>query len=216
MISAELATTIEVMQVEAHPLRIVALGTSHTARGGWQRPLADALKTCLGRPVDVINHGKSGANSQWGLGQVPQVAAASPDIVLIEFGANDAALHSGVSEAASRANITAMVRELRSRVPGVRIILMAMNPMHGLRGVLRPWLDDYYDMHRALAAVLGVEFVDHRPAWLRMSADDRDRVIPDGAHPDAAAAAGIVVPALADLICGKRTGARGVDRVAAR
>jgi len=216
MISAELATTIEVVQVEAQSLRIIALGTSHTARGGWQRPLADALKTCLGRPVDVIDHGKSGANSQWGLGQVPQVAAASPDIVLIEFGANDAALHSGVSEAASRTNITAMVRELRSRVPGVRIILMAMNPMHGLRGALRPWLDDYYDMHRALAAALGVEFVDHRPAWRRMSADDRDRVIPDGVHPDAAAAAGIVVPALADLICGKRTGARGIDRVAAR
>ncbi len=191
----------QLAQTDASPVRVVALGTSHTARGGWQRPLADALARCLARPVDVVNRGKSGAGSQWGRTQVAAIAATGPDIVLIEFAANDAALHAGVSLTRSRQNIAEIVNGLRARLPAVRIILMAMNPVSGLRGALRPSLDAYEDAYRDLAAELNIAFVDHRPAWRARSAGDLRRAIPDGVHADPMVATGVIVPALAATIC---------------
>jgi acyl-CoA thioesterase I len=201
MIGPEFAIAVQLAQ-EQTSLRIVTLGTSLTARGGWQGPLGDQLTRCLAKPVDVVNHGKSGANSRWGVGEVATVAAARPDIVLIEFSANDATLHGGLSLAASRDNITSIVNGLRAQRADVRIVLMAMNPMNGLHGVMRPALDTYYDLYRDLAATLRVEFIDHRPAWQRLEAHALEAAIPDGVHPKEREAAEIIAPTLARAICG--------------
>jgi acyl-CoA thioesterase I len=209
MAMIELAIAVQLVQGEAQPTRIVTLGTSLTATGGWQTPLADRLTRCLRKPVDIVNHGKSGANSQWGLSEIANVAAARPDIVLIEFSANDASLHGGVSLATSRANITTIVNDLRTQAPGVRIVLMAMNPMHGLRGAMRPALDDYYDLYRELAGSLGIAFVDLRPAWRRLSDSELKAAIPDGIHPNDTEATKIMMPTLAQAICGANAEGRG-------
>ncbi len=205
MIALELVLAVQLAQAQA-PIRILTLGTSHTARGGWQEPLARRLKACLGKPVDTVNRGKSGANSHWGVEQAEAAAAERPDIVLIEFSANDASLHNGVSLAEARDNITTIVNELRAKAPDVRIILMAMNPMSGLRGALRPSLDRYDDLYRELSGTLRVEFVDHRPAWRTLGDSALIAAIPDGVHPNESNAAAIIVPALARAICDQQSG----------
>lgn len=201
MIVPEFVIAEQLAQTQAPTIRVVALGTSHTARGGWQQPLANALTRCLAKQVNVLNHGKSGANSQWGVTQASQIAAVEPDIVLIEFAANDASLHGGVSISRSRENITTIVNKLRARHPTVRIILMAMNPAGGMRGALRPLLDRYYDIYRDVADTLHLEFIDYRPAWRKMRAADLRTAIPDGLHPDENAASQIIVPALTQRLC---------------
>lgn len=198
--------TIATFAQGVNPTRIVTLGTSLTARGEWQAALAERLTECLARPVQIVNHGRNGANSQWGVGEIGAVSAEQPDIVLIEFSANDASLQNGVTRASARDNITTIVNGLRAQRPNVRIILMAMNPMNGLRGAVRPSLDDYYDLYRDLAKSLHVEFVDHRPAWRRLSESELEEAIPDGVHPTEEKASAIMAPVLADAICGSNNG----------
>lgn len=186
---------------QAPDLRFVVFGTSLTAGDEWPRALTERLGACLGQPVALQNLAKSGENSNWGLRHIDEVAAQNPDLVTIEFSANDAALHNLITFSRSQENIRAMVRRLRQTTKTVRIVLMAMNPMHGLRGRwLRPRLDTFYDSYVALAAELGVAFVDHRPAWNGMSKEALFASIPDGVHPREDAAARIIVPTLLKAI----------------
>ena len=181
---------------EARPLKIVAFGTSLTARGGWTTPLQTALSRCLKRPVEVAAIAMSGATSDWGVKTASRVISAAPDIVLIEFYANDAALHRFVSLGRSRQNLQRIIDELRARLPEARILTMAMNPITGMRGLIRPLLDCYIEAHREVARDKGIDFVDLRPAWRQLSAAELAAAIPDGAHPLPEAAAAVIVPAL--------------------
>jgi len=153
----------------AQPLKIVAFGTSLTARGGWQPALETRLAACLQRPVKVESVAKSGETSLWALTQVDRVVAAQPDIILIELYANDATLHRFVSLAQSRKNIGDILDQLQQRLPQARIIVMAMNPFSGLRGLIRPFVNSYVSAHQAEAEKRGLEFVDHRPNWERLN-----------------------------------------------
>ncbi|AIC28575.1 SGNH family esterase protein [Rhizobium etli bv. mimosae str. IE4771] len=188
------------------PVKIVAFGTSLTARGGWQAGLEAKLAACLQRPVRVDSVAKSGETSAWALSQLDRVVAEEPDIILIELYANDATLHRLVSLAQSRKNIGDILDQLHRRLPRARIILMAMNPFSGLRGLIRPFVGSYIAAHQAEAERRGLEFVDHRPGWERLSADDRAAAIPDGAHPRPEAATRIIVPALLGHIAGRDCG----------
>ena len=183
-------------------MRVVTYGTSLTARGGWQDELAAALSRCLATKVDVVNLGKSGAASDWGVQAIGSVTAAAPDIVLIEFSVNDAALHRGVGFAQSQANIRTMVSEIRKARPQTRIYLMMMSPVSGWRGLLRPYLNDYYDSYGPLSRELNVGVIDLRPAWNMLSEEERNSAIPDGAHPDPAVASKIQVPRIVQSIAG--------------
>jgi acyl-CoA thioesterase I len=184
-------------------LVIAALGTSLTANAGWTQPLAQQLSACLGRPVRVVELAKAGETSRWGLTQIPALTTLAPDLILIEFSANDARVWGGVSMDDSHRNLEAMIEAGRQRNPDVEVILMAMNPMFGLRGWFRPGLDGHYDDYRAFAETVGAGFVDHRPAWLGLDQPRLDRAIPDGVHPENAVAAEIIVPTLAKRIAGK-------------
>lgn len=177
---------------ESSPLRIVALGTSLTAEGGWTAALAERL----GDDARVEAVAMSGAGSRWALGRVNEVAALRPDIVLIELTANDAAVHRGVSLAESRGNLRRLLESIGVAVPNARRLVMAMNPAHGLRGLLRWRLDRYADAHLALAGAVGAERLDTRPDWRAMSFAARRRAIPDGLHPHAEAVAAVIVPLL--------------------
>ena len=178
------------------PLRIVAFGTSLTARGGWTGALEAALSRCLERPVAVSTVALSGATSNWAVSVVDRVISQSPTVVLIEVSVNNASLHRFVSVDRSQQNLARIVDRLRERLPRLRIIEMAMNPVRGIRGLIRPFLDRYIDGHRDLAWEEGIEFVDHRRAWRRLSEKRLATAIPDGAHPMPEAAAAVIVPAL--------------------
>ena len=188
---------------QPRPLTIVALGTSLTARGGWPLPLEAALERCLHRPVAVRVVARSGQDSTWGVSALDQVAAQRPDVVLVEFAVNDAALHHWIGFERSRRNMQAILDRLADLNPRPRVFVMAMNPVSGLRGALRPSLDRYAAMHRDVAQAAGAGFIDHGPAWRALAPDALARAIPDGTHPDPAVAARIMVPALVRTIAGE-------------
>lgn len=196
------------------PLRIVTLGTSLTAGGGWQEPLRSALESCLGRAVEVINTGRNGATSTWGLSQAARVAEQRPDILLIEFAVNDAALYRWISLDDSRRAVAEIAATVRVQRPDVRIVIMQMNPIRGWRAWLRPRRAEFEQAHRELARELGADYVDFSPGWNALSAAERATAIPDGTHPIASATGRIVVPELVRLVSNGACGSN--DRASAR
>ncbi len=167
----------------AEPLLVSALGTSLTAPGAWLESLSAALEPLLNRPVRTLNFARVGATSRWGLRIVDQVSQARPDIAIVEFASNDAALHRHVPLGESRANITQIIHALKGASSKTRVYLMTMSPLIGLRGLLRPRLARYYELYPVLAAGERVGFIDNRPAWKALSRAELRRALPDGSHP---------------------------------
>jgi lysophospholipase L1-like esterase len=190
------------VMASASELKIVSFGTSLTDVGGWQPLLQTKLSSCLEREVKVAKVAMSGATSYWAKDHLDSVAAQKPDIILIEFYANDATIHRFVSVAASRKNIAYILDELRRRLPDARIIAMAMNPFSGIRGAIRPFVDDYIEAHKQEAQKRHLEFVDFRGLWMQLAPAERGQAIPDGVHPKPEAAARIIVPELVSRISG--------------
>ena len=183
------------------PARIVAFGTSLTARAGWPEALAARLEACLGHPVALVRVAESGRGTGWALEQTGRVAAARPDLVLVEFAINDADLLGGEGLAASRANHERLLDALAAGLPGVPVLLMTMNPVAGpVRQLQRPFLADYDTMLRDLAAERGLALADLAPRWQAAIAADPALRPPDGLHPDPAAAAAVAAAPLAALI----------------
>jgi acyl-CoA thioesterase I len=175
------------------PLLIAALGTSLTARGAWLQGLPDALEPMVRRPVRALNFARVGATSRWGLAVLDEVAQAGPDIAIIEFASNDAALHRRVSLAESAANLTAIIRRLHTANEAIRVYLMTMSPAVGLRGLLRPRLARYYDLYPSVAAREQTKLIDNRPDWAALPPAALVRALPDGSHPTAEFAVSITL-----------------------
>lgn len=186
----------EIEGAAREPFTVTAVGTSLTHDAGWSAPLADALKQCGLGAVRVIEIAEPGENSFWGVTHLTEIARTQPDVLLIEFSVNDARLWGGTSQSDSRANVMQIVRATRQIRPDTKVILMAMNPTFGLRSLIRPRLDNYYDDYGALAKAAGFHFVDHRVAWRSLKSSDLESAIPDGIHPNQSAAEAIIVPAL--------------------
>jgi lysophospholipase L1-like esterase len=187
--------------------RVVTFGTSLTARGGWQDALAASLEKCIGREVTVEKVAESGAASDWAVTEIDRVIALQPDVILVEFSTNDAALNRLFTIGSSLRNMEVIFSAFQQRLPEARVISMAMNPVHGLRGIMRPYLDSYIEAHRRLALDRGFEFFDNRPAWGKLSQETINMAIPDGAHPLPEWASIVIVPGITDKIlpeCRKR------------
>lgn len=184
------------------PLRVVTIGTSLTARGGWQQVLEEALAACMAREVSVDIAAKVGANSGWGLSTIDHAAAQKPHLVVIEFAINDADWWDGVSREQTRLNMASMIRALRRANPKIRIILASMNPVIGWRALLRPQLSFYYADLTAIAAEEGVEMLDLEKRWLALPKAELEQGLPDGVHPKEELARKIIVPALTQTIGG--------------
>lgn len=191
-----LAASVPAVARPGEAVKIVTLGTSLSARGGWQEALRLSLGACVDSDVAVVNLAKSGMTSEWGLTQIDKVVAERPDIVLVEFAVNDADLTEFMSLSRSSTNMAEIVSRLSESETRPSVYVMAMNPVSGLRGMIRPFLGEYEDMHAALARKLGAGFIDHRPAWSRLSDDEIAEAIADGVHPDPAVASRVIVPGL--------------------
>ena len=180
--------------------RVVTFGTSLTARGGWQEPLARALSEAQDHAVEVEIVAEPGRDSRWALANVDRVIAPSPDVVLMEFAINDASLLHLMSARESRRNTMALILRIRRGAPQAALFLMAMNPVWGRRALIRPRLAHYYNQQAGIARETGAGFIDHRPAWRRFSAAEIRRVIPDGGHPLPAVTGQVMVPAIMDAL----------------
>ena len=193
-------------QSEQKVMIVAAFGTSLTNRAGWLQPLEVELTRCFGRPVTVLDFGRSGATSEWGVAAVGEVIRSQPDVVLIEFSANDAAWFKGLSLPRSRENTTKIVQAIGGARPQAKIFLMAMSSSFGPRGWIRRGIDAYYDMYKLVADELGVAFIDHRQSWKSLTKDEVRAGIPDGAHPLPELASRILVPTIARAIGGAACG----------
>ncbi|MFT3968058.1 MAG: SGNH/GDSL hydrolase family protein [Sphingobium sp.] len=176
------------------------MGTSLTARATWPALLRDALADALHRPVEMEVVARPGATTNWMVEASRQSRAIAPTLVLLEGATNDAALHRGLTLSQSRANIRQILRRLAAATDPAHILVMAMNPAFGLRGLIRHRLDHFSDMHLAEAIDAGARAVDCRPLWRAMPRTERRRAIPDGLHPRAEAAGALVTPALLQII----------------
>lgn len=184
------------------PLRVVLLGTSLTSRGQWPEALQERLvDDCATDDVVVERVALAGAASDWGSEQVGQVLAARPDVVVVEFGVNDADLLDGLALSASRATHEQVLDALLED-GGPAVALMTTNPVEGRRGLVRAGLRSYEAMYRELAERRSVGLVDNAPRWRRLTSERFDQLVPDGLHPSDEGHREVTVPGIAGVVCG--------------
>jgi acyl-CoA thioesterase-1 len=112
-------------------ITIVALGDSLTAGYGLSRKqaypalIAEKMRAA-GREFEVVNAGSSGDTTTGGLRRLPAILRAHKkiDIFILELGINDA--FRGVPIDQIRANLQAIIDQVRARQPGVAIVIAGM------------------------------------------------------------------------------------------
>ncbi|MGF1444942.1 MAG: SGNH/GDSL hydrolase family protein [Pikeienuella sp.] len=184
---------------EEGPVSILLLGTSLTRRGDWPSRLAARLSACVQREVSVRRIARPGAASDWGTRRLREALSAAggaqPDILVIEFTINDAALHRGRALTRSKADHLLMIDA--AQAAGVSVFLATMSPAAGPRGWVRPGHGAYIDLYRALARARGLGLIDTISAWDALPPGIRRTWLPDGLHPTDEAMRAIAVPAFA-------------------
>ena len=194
--------------------RIVAFGDSTTAvRGNLQiyaKSLSERL-AAVGRKVHVINAGIGGNHTDLARARFDRdLLAENPDLVIIQFGINDAAVdvwkqppatEPRVSPQRFETNLRHFVSTLRSR--GCRIILMTPNPLRWtpklreMYGTAPYDVDDedgfnvqlrvYAALVRNLAKDEGVPLIDVYESFQRygkQAGQSIDDLLSDGMHPN--------------------------------
>lgn len=144
---------------------------------GYPHRLEAALRR-RGINARVIDAGVSGDTTAAGrerLGFVLDNAGRAPDLALIELGGND--LLRGISPAETRANLAAMLAELRAR--GIPVVLMGMRAPPNLGADFQAEFDALYP---ALAREYGAGLV---PFFMAPVYDQPQLMLEDGIHPTA-------------------------------
>lgn len=182
----------------AAPLTVVAFGTSLTSQQPWVGELGAVLSACLARPVTVQDIARPGAASDWAVGQLGRVNSLDPDLILVEFAVNDAALDKGLPLARARRNHEAILAGLAGEGGRRQIVLMTTNPVFGVRRLARPLLPSYYGLYAELAEDHNQAFLNLLPRWRAI--DGARRRTQDGLHPDPAVAASVIVPGVLSIL----------------
>jgi acyl-CoA thioesterase-1 len=170
-------------QPSAAPL-VLAFGDSLTAGYGLRPAQAfpARLETHLRErwsDARVLNAGVSGDTTGSALRRLPGVLSRlerRPDLAIVELGAND--LLRGLAAAQTRANLDAILRELRQCGIPVLLATFAVPPM------LQALAGGYATIYADIAAAYGV------PSWPFFPPGvlgHREMVLPDRIHPNAAA-----------------------------
>lgn len=180
------------------PETIVMYGDSETQLNNW----TTVLQNDVGAGYRVVNTALAGQTSGWGLANLDtHVLAYHPDIVVFEFNMNDAVW---MSLAQSKANVVAIIDQIRAADPHAEIFLATNNeptaaavantlatvPTSNLANV-----DAYYQQYRDIAQQMGVGLIDNEPNWQKAQAAD-PAIVPDGFHPTLAADVQTEIPAV--------------------
>jgi acyl-CoA thioesterase I len=120
-----------VPSAQAQPKTIVFFGDSLTAGLGLPDPdtqsypaLIQAKIDALHLPWRVVNAGLSGETSAGGLRRIDWVLRQRVDVLVLELGANDGLR--GTPPGETRANLQAIIDQVRALQPGARIVLAGM------------------------------------------------------------------------------------------
>lgn len=132
-----ITSALEILKAKK-PLKVAFFGDSITfgaqasSLGAGCPPNAQAypqlvvqsLKSRYGvSSIESFNPSVGGKTSEWGLQEIHQVTAVSPDLVVLAFGMNDAS--GQIKSQKYQANIDGMIRALRAANPNVSILLVA-------------------------------------------------------------------------------------------
>ena len=183
----------------AQAATVLVLGDSLSA--GYGLRAEDAWPAHLQRKLEslpgghrVINASVSGETTAGGRSRLPHALEThSPDIVVIELGANDGLR--GLPLATMQANLLAMIDAAQSAQVAVVLIGMQLPPNYGPN-----YANKFHEVFARVAESRDVPFV---PFLLDGFAADREMFQNDGIHPTAAAQPRIlenVWPALAPLL----------------
>jgi acyl-CoA thioesterase-1 len=174
---------------------------------GWVSLLQQRLKQ-QGYPHQLINASISGDTTSSGRARLPRTLDLHhPDLVIIELGANDGLR--GLSLASMRANLAAMIKQVRARDVQVLLIGMHLPSNYG-----PAYTEKFHAVYQELARELKIPFV---PFLLEGVALNLDLMQADGLHPQAGAQERVlenVWPVLTPLLRGRNAapsaGAGGV------
>ncbi|HVO10999.1 MAG TPA: GDSL-type esterase/lipase family protein [Vicinamibacteria bacterium] len=159
---------------------VAFLGDSLTS--GWRLSQEQAYPALVaralaarGRPVRVINAGRSGDTVAQGLARLPQVLQRRPDVLVVALGVNDAlrGLPAGAAEAALRRIVA------EARQAGARVILVGVGGPRTADARLRA----FASIHARVAAEERVPLVAD---LLDGVGGHAERLFGDGLHPNAA------------------------------
>jgi acyl-CoA thioesterase I len=177
---------------------VVFLGDSLTAGYGLaedqgfpaviERTLRDE-----GRPIRIVNAGKSGDTSAGGLGQLAWLLQRAPDVLVVALGGNDGLR--GLPPARTRENLTQIVTTAREQGVEVLLLGLRMPPNYG-----PDYTEEFERLYAEVAEALDVPLV---PFMLEGVAGDPELNLPDGIHPTAEGqriVAANVLPALRELL----------------
>lgn len=160
---------------------IAFIGTSLTALQPWTASLAAP-------GLEVSNFAASAKASDWGLAvELPQALAVKPQVVFIEFATNDAYSPYGISLEQAALNTWAIVRAVQAA--GAIPVLEIMSEPVGEQAGLRPQLDEYNALYRAIAQATGAKLMDTSGSW-------GSYIPPDQVHPSLAEDQLVMVPAV--------------------
>ena len=189
-LAALFALLIGVPVFAQQPKLVVAFGDSLTAGYGLKpaESFPAQLQAALnkgGVPARVHNAGVSGDTTAQGRARLAWVLnspKARPDLVVLELGAND--MLRGIKPAQTRANLEAMIVELKRRK--IRVLLAGMLAAPNLGAAYRAQFDPIYP---ALAKKHGVALY---PFFMKGVTGNRALLLKDGMHPTAAGVAIVV------------------------
>jgi len=193
------------------PQTVVVYGTSLTVKGTWVTALNEYFEKQHPGEVNFVKAAKSGMDSNWGVANFKErVLSQNPDLVFIEFSANDAATPRGISIEKSLANLDTMIQELHGQNPKAEVVLQTMNPawdsprmQKKKYGSERPNLAAYYDAYRHYANEHGLPLVDNYTNWQKILQEEPERfqkMVPDGIHPSSTSSLAVTWPAVEALL----------------
>lgn len=182
----------------ADQVRVAVLGDSLAAGMGlpadqaFPMVLQSALRE-LGHPVIVLNAGVSGDTTAGGLRRLDWILGQSPDVLVVELGANDAMRGQPVSQ--TEANLRGIIQGAQAK--GVKVLLLGMwAPPNMGEG----FTEDFKAIYPRLSQEFGVPLL---PFLLENVAGKPELNQADGIHPTAEGhviMAEAVLPLLAPLV----------------
>lgn len=168
-------------------IKILALGDSLTTGYGLasEHSFASRLEQALkqeGLEVRVINGGVSGDTAQDGLMRLKSLIRHNPDLVIVEFGAND--IYMGLSIAQIGDSLEKIIDICQQS--GARVLLTGVLSLLDLN-------DDYsMKFHQVFEDVAQSKGVTFLPDFLPGIPGNPDLTLPDGIHPNESGVARIV------------------------